>query len=155
MKPKLWAKAIEELGVLNEGIASRWMTPEGDFLMVPGWWDHRQLASEYHPKGYDFWREYIMDGGVSVGWDPKARHLSLRTIGLNPQQRMVWDRLYEENGFFRVDSIHCYEYDFRTVENYDSEEIEINNSHMCKLYLTDTIAYQMAMSEEEVHFEDY
>lgn len=134
----IFKKAVEELGCY-ENCLTRWMLPDGTFLSVSDGDDHRNVGQFCDTS----WLEFIEEGAVSIHYDSKARYLWIRTTGLNTPQRMAFCELFER-GEICVDNLHVDVYDgMRMVE-----ELFINDE-MCKLYLTDTIAYQIEMSQLE------
>ena len=139
---RLFKIAIEEIGCSE--FIDRWQLPDGMFLNWPDGQDHRWCGQWC----INDWREFLMEGAVSVHWDAKAHYLWIRTIGLNAEQRMVWASNLEEMSF-RITELKVDFYEFDSLEKYTMEVIELDDEELINLYLTDIIGYQMRTSEME------
>lgn len=125
-------KALE---VYGEAELSRWMLPSGQFLAVPDWQDHR-IVGQFCK---DTWLEFIADGACSLHYDHKAKYLWIRTCRLLTPQRMVFQELID-NRILIVEELLVHEYDCFEWQN----TLELG-WELSQLYLTDTIAYRMAL----------
>jgi len=132
-------QAINELGTTQ---FSRWLLPDGQFLDVADYEDHRMIGC-YCTEN---WREFIKEGAMSIHYDDKCGYMWIRTIGLTFAQmwamREVFDNLELGLSELKVDY-----YSFETLGEYNVDEIVINESEIAILYLTDQIAYRCLQSE--------
>lgn len=119
---------------------SRWLLPDGEFLGVSDYEDHR-IVGEFCN---DTWLEFIDDGAMSLHYDDHCGYLWIRTSGITIRQMQAFRELFE-NELLRVRNLKV---DVYEGTNYQ-EEILIDDPELAQLYLTDQIAYQISMSERE------
>jgi len=118
---------------------SRWLLPDGQFLGVPDWEDHRIIGEFCR----DSWLEFIEDGACSLHYDSSCGYLWIRTNGLTGQQSQAFRQTIEDFGL-KIRELKVDFYDGQELE----EVIEIND-YMAVLYLTDSIAYNIEKSYQE------
>lgn len=128
-------KAVKKYG---EAEFSRWLLPDGTFLGVNDYEDHR-IVGEFCKNGFT---DFIHDGAMSIHYDNQARYMWVRTSGLSSAQRMAMQDVFENLGI-RVTELKVDFYEFDTPARYEMNEEIIEDENMCRLYLTDTIAYQL------------
>lgn len=133
-------KALKELGTTE---FSRWLLDDGTFLGVNDYDDHCKVGCYCTQT----WLEFIENNCVSVHYDNSCGYLWLRVNGcLTTSQRMVFQDIIE-NEMIRVRELYVQVYDGR--QYLSEEDIRIDDEDLAKLYLSDTIAYNLAKSYEE------
>ena len=154
---RAFQEAIGMLGTTD--CIDRWMLPDGRFLAWPDGQDHR-WCGQWCPGGYENWTHWIKEGGVTVHFDYKATsYIHIRTNGLTTPQRLTWERLYDSGLLQRLDEMYLEEHDWEDrgfgVLAHNVQVTQLKDSEMIKLYLTDSIGYQMEVSRlEDMEHED-
>lgn len=120
-----------------------WLLPDGTFLDI-GDRDHR-VVGNFCPS--DDWHEFLKEGALSLFYDYKARYLWIRTAGINLAQRMKFESLFAD-GLLRVTEMRVEQFEF-SDNGFHRETMEMGDEGMIKLYLTDPIGFQIALSEQE------
>lgn len=137
----MFRQAIKEYGQYDpsDHIVTRWLLPDGSFLGVPDYDDHR-IVGEFCNKT---WLEFIRERAVSLHYS--GDYLWLRVNeDLTWEQRAAFRTLHDDETFsVSVLLVHVYD-GLRHVESF-----ELDEPGMVKLWLTDKIAYDIEVGYAE------
>lgn len=144
---KFFQKAVRELGsvpwLLNRG----WLLPDGSCLDWPDGQDHR-WCGQWCRDGYSNWYQFIEMGAASI--HHASNYIHIRTSGLTCEQRMCFQKFFEETGTVFVEAYwQQYKFtktDFRTVVH-DCVSETMKDSGLIYLRLTDTVGYEIGLRE--------
>lgn len=128
----IFSKAIDKFGTAE---FSRWLLPDGTFLGVPDYEDHR-IVSQFCKER---WTEFLYEGAVSVHYDSRAGYMWIRTVGgyMTGQQRQAFRCAFEEFNL-RVEDLKVDAWD----DNGNVDETLLTGQ-LAELFLTDRIAYEL------------
>lgn len=141
-----WDLAILEWGTYIEG---NWLTPGGEFLASN--LDHRYISQFIQLDAWDpFFLYAVLAGGAT--WhrneEDSWAHLRCSVNNLNIAQQIAFQRLYDQKDI-EIEEMAVYFCDMEPSGPTVVQTVEIRESYLIKLFLTDIVQFNQLKEIED------